>query len=135
MRDHANILVADDDRDDQLLFREALERSCGGRCSVQAVYNGVELLQRLHERDVQMPDLIVLDLNMPLKDGVATLREIRSEKRYNQLPVFILSTSSRPDDITECRQLGCSNYYVKPYRLTEYNNIISDMMLRTFHEV
>ena len=102
---------------------------------MQAVYNGVDLLQRLHERDAQMPDLIVLDLNMPLKDGVATLREIRSEKRYNQLPVFILSTSSRPDDITECRQLGCSNYYVKPYRLTEYNNIISDMMLRTFHEV
>jgi CheY-like chemotaxis protein len=72
---------------------------------------------------------------MPLKDGLSALREIRSEQRYSHVPVFMLSTSSRPADMDECRELGCSEYYIKPFRLAEYNSIISDMLHRTFHEI
>ena len=131
MRNPAHILMADDDRDDQLLFMEAIERSCSGCFCVQSVNNGVELMQRLHDPSGEVPDIIVLDINMPLKDGLAALREIRSESRYRDVFIFILSTSSRPDDVKLCKELGCDQYYTKPYHLAEYNRIVADMISRT----
>lgn len=126
------ILVADDDRDDQFLFKEAVEERFGDACHIDQVYNGVELIDRLHNPSLILPDLIVIDINMPLKDGVSALREIRADHRLEKIPVFIMSTSNKPSDIDVCKALGCNEYYQKPFHLVQYANIVNDIVSRSF---
>jgi CheY-like chemotaxis protein len=131
MQGTAQIIIADDDLDDQFFFREAVENAYGSSWEVSSVYNGVELLSRVRSSGERLPDAIVLDLNMPVKDGIATLIELKSEARYKDIPVFILSTSVRPEDMRKCMQLGCRSYYTKPYHLYEYRRIVADMLNKT----
>ena len=129
-----HILLADDDGDDQVLFREAVEASFGAVFSIDPVNNGVEVLRRLDNASRDLPDVIVLDVNMPLKDGVSTLREIKNQERYRHIPVFMLSTSKKPGDIDTCLQLGCSMFYTKPYHIKEYTGIVVDIVQRSLHQ-
>jgi CheY-like chemotaxis protein len=127
----ARIIIADDDIDDQFFFREAVENAFGDSWEVSSAKNGVELLMLVKDQEQRLPDAIVLDLNMPVKDGLSVLSELKSESRFKDIPVFILSTSVRPDDIRKCLQLGCRSYYAKPYHLHEYKEIVADMMEKT----
>jgi CheY-like chemotaxis protein len=131
MQGPARIIIADDDFDDQLFFKEAVENAFGSSWQVSSVNNGVELLMLVKDSGQPLPDAIVLDLNMPVKDGLSVLGELKSESRLKDIPVFILSTSVRPDDITKCLQLGCRSYYAKPYHLNEYKDIVADIMEKT----
>jgi CheY-like chemotaxis protein len=128
MLNAAHIIIADDDPDDQFFFREAIESAFGDLCKVSAVNNGAELLHWISDPLNRLPDVIVLDLNMPVKDGLSVLRELKAEERYRNIPVFILSTSKRPDDVSTCIELGCSSYYSKPFHLHEYQQIVTDML-------
>ncbi len=131
---HPMVLIADDDPDDQLMIREAFEERCSD-CELRFVCNGVELMAYLRRKPDQnqpsrhspLPDLLLLDLNMPLKDGRQSLLEIRADPALNQLPTVILTTSSNDDDKSFCLAQGANDYIVKPARYIELLNIVASL--------
>jgi CheY-like chemotaxis protein len=117
---HRTILMADDDGEDCTLLREAL-RETGRDCTLHFVHNGEELFDYLCRRgeyadapQSPRPDLILLDLKMPRKDGRETLRELKADGRWRQIPVVVLTTSTAHDDIEDCYSLGVNSYVTKP---------------------
>jgi two-component system, response regulator len=115
-----HILIADDDPDDCLLLTEAL-RECSVNNQVHFVHDGEQLMDYLHHRppydDAQkypLPGFLLLDLNMPRKDGREALAEIKSDDRLHSIPVIVLSTSSSREDILESYESGANAYLTKP---------------------
>lgn len=113
--------MADDDADDCLLVRESLAKT-GLRHEFIAVGNGEELLAYLrHEQpNAARPDLILLDLNMPKKDGRETLRELRAAEAWRAIPVVVLTTSMAEDDIKACYTAGANSFVTKPSTYREW---------------
>jgi CheY-like chemotaxis protein len=110
------ILMTDDDSDDRMLAMLAF-KSLNLAHSIDFVTNGVELLDYLHTRvstKRELPDLILLDLNMPLKDGREALMEIKADNALKHLEVIIFSTSSSENDKQSTLSMGAKNYIVKP---------------------
>jgi CheY-like chemotaxis protein len=122
------ILMADDDVEDCLLVRDAMQET-GRSCDIHFVRDGEELFDYLrHEgeyvdgRDSPWPDLILLDLKMPRKDGRETIRDLKSDPRYRQIPVIALTTSSARDDVVYSYSIGVNCYVAKP---TTYRDLVS----------
>jgi CheY-like chemotaxis protein len=123
MQDHGvpiTILMADDDADDRLLTREALE-DCRLANDLRFVEDGEELLDYLYRRGTYAdparsprPGLILLDLNMPRKDGREALAVIKSDPRLRCIPVVVLTTSQAEEDIYRSYDLGVNSYITKP---------------------
>jgi len=114
------ILMADDDADDRRLTKDALEESRLAN-DLRFVENGEELLQYLRhegkfasEEEYPRPGLILLDLNMPRKDGRTALKEIKADPVLRQIPVTVLTTSKADEDIFRSYDLGVNSYIVKP---------------------
>ncbi len=114
------ILMADDDADDRLLTQEALEESRLAN-DLRFVEDGEELMDYLCRRDKYVnpdlsprPGLILLDLNMPRKDGREALEEIKADPDLRQIPVVVLTTSSVEEDIFRTYDLGASSFITKP---------------------
>ena len=114
------ILMADDDADDRRLTQEAFEE---GRLinDVRFVENGEQLLDYLRRQgayappaEAPRPGLILLDLNMPRKDGRTVLKELKGDPELRQIPVCILTTSKADEDIYKSYDLGVNSYIVKP---------------------
>lgn len=111
------ILLADDDEDDRILVETALS---GQPITLMCVENGLELMDYLYcrgkynGRNYPRPDLILLDLNMPLKDGLEALKEVKSDPRLKALPIIILTTSTEECNIDECYISGANSYIIKP---------------------
>lgn len=117
------ILVADDDADDFLLLKEALFASAAAAAAIEVrnVRNGEELMKYLLRQgeyagpaEAPLPDLIFLDLNMPRKDGLSALREIRANGRLRHIPVNIFSVSNHALDIQACYDSGANSFLTKP---------------------
>ena len=115
-----SILMADDDADDRRLTRDALEESRLAN-DLRFVENGEELLDYLRHQgkfsDAEAnprPGLILLDLNMPRKDGRTALKEIKADPDLRQIPVTVLTTSKADEDIFRSYDLGVNSYIVKP---------------------
>lgn len=114
------ILMADDDPDDRLLTQEALEESNLAN-ELYFVEDGEELLDYLQHRgkytgpeEAPRPDLILLDLNMPKKDGREALQEVKTNPNLRQIPIVILTTSKTEEDIYHTYDLGASSFITKP---------------------
>jgi len=114
------ILMADDDADDRLLAKDALTE-CGSIGELQFVENGEELVDYLLRRgkfadraNSVLPGLILLDLNMPKKDGREALREIKADPQLRQIPVVVLTTSKADTDIGRVYDLGANSFIAKP---------------------
>jgi CheY-like chemotaxis protein len=119
------ILMADDDEDDQKLAQDAL-----GRISTDAtlvfVSNGIELLEYLRQQGrfaeagaAPRPRLILLDLNMPLKDGREALTEIKQDATLRSIPVVVLTTSEANEDVRMVYELGANAFITKPTSFTQ----------------
>ena len=108
-----HILLADDDEADRLLFKEALQ-GLDMKLIVNTVNNGIELMAFLTEINAQLPHLIFLDLNMPLKNGVECLKEIRSHEKLKDISIAIYSTSDNEKDVEETFLNGANVYITKP---------------------
>ncbi len=123
-----HIFLADDDSDDRVLFYEAI-RLCVPTAHCSIANNGMELMEHLQESLKSDHRLIFLDLNMPLKNGHECLTEIRNHPDFNNIPVFIYSTSINPADIDESLARGADFYIHKPdsfnYLLDIVKHIIS----------
>ena len=113
------ILLADDDPDDRLMARDAF-RECGVPHELRCVRDGEELLDYLQRRGEYagathaLPGLVLLDLNMPRKDGREALREIRADAVLRALPVVMLSTSGAEEDIARAYAEGVNSFITKP---------------------
>lgn len=114
------ILMADDDADDRLLAKDALAE-CQIPSDLQFVENGEELIDYLKRRgkfsqlsESTRPGLILLDLNMPKKDGREALREIKSDPEFQKIPVVVLTTSKADTDIGRIYELGANSFISKP---------------------
>jgi len=114
------ILLADDDEEDRELTIEAL-RSSRLANDVRTAADGEELMDYLHRRgrfrapaDAPTPGLILLDLNMPRKDGREALSEIKSDPVLRKIPVIVLTTSKAEEDIVRSYDLGVNSFITKP---------------------
>lgn len=107
------LLLADDDAVDRELFIEACQEA-GARYLIDEVANGQEVLDYL-ERGGPLPDVVLLDFNMPVKDGRETLRDLKADSRYRHIPVFVMSTSDAHFDVTLAYNLGANLFLVKPH--------------------
>jgi two-component system response regulator len=114
------ILVADDDADDRMMIKDAFEESRLGN-PVDFVQDGVELMDYLnrkgqyaHLADQPYPGFILLDLNMPRKDGRTALKEIKESEHLHRLPIIILTTSKAEEDIIRTYNLGVNSFICKP---------------------
>jgi CheY-like chemotaxis protein len=117
-----NIVLADDDDDDRYMFNEALEEL---RLDVatQMVISGQELMEHL-EKTLLLPDIIFLDINMPVMDGFQCLKELKKDDRYKDICVVIYSTSSMKKDMTRTFSLGANIYLVKPNNFNELKDLL-----------
>lgn len=114
------LLIADDDPDDRMLMQEALAESRLAN-DLYFVNDGEELMDYLHRRgpyadpsSAPRPGLILLDLNMPRKDGREALREIKADPELRRIPVVVLTTSEAEADIVRSYDLGASSFIRKP---------------------
>jgi len=128
-----SVLVVDDDPIDVRAVRQAL-LTCDQRLYVHEARNGQEAKQILRdgnwrETDAPRPDLVLLDISMPLMDGVELLRALRVEREVDPIPTVVLSSSNREEEVAECYELGAAGYFHKPHRLDEFR-----ALLRAIHE-
>ncbi len=107
------IVLADDDDDDRLLFTEALEE-LPLSAEVTTFDNGVDLMAFLIDEFNTLPDIIFLDLNMPLMNGEECLRDIRNEDRLKKIPIIIYSTSLDMEKASLLQKRGANYYIQKP---------------------
>lgn len=125
------LLVVDDDPEDFLLVKTAVKRALLP-LSVKGLSNGDALMNYLRER-TRVPDplaptmVILLDLNMPGKDGRSCLREIKANQSLADIPVIIFSTSESPDDIQKSYELNANSYICKPDDLSQLERILSTL--------
>ena len=127
------ILIADDDPDDQLMIRDAFAEQFS-ECQLCFVANGVELMAWLRRQGDErlpaghpIPDLVILDLNMPLKDGRQSLLEMRGDPALKELPTVVLTTSRNEEDRDYCLSNGANDFIVKPARYTDLLNIVKSL--------
>ena len=111
------ILMADDDADDRVLAKDALEESRVLN-DLHFVEDGEQLMDFLNRRgkfaDAPRPGLILLDLNMPKKDGREALKEIKADPEFRRIPVVVMTTSKAEEDIFRSYDLGASSFITKP---------------------
>jgi CheY-like chemotaxis protein len=117
---YKKILLADDDADDKMIIKDAI-RFVSNEDIMYFAENGEETLEVLNENyeEGELPCLVVLDLNMPKMNGTETLRHIKSDVRFKDIPVIIYSTSINPLEKEKCLLLGAHSYITKPISLKE----------------
>ncbi len=127
------ILIADDDPDDRMLAEEALEENRLAN-DLRFVEDGEELMDYLYRRGkyakpgcAPRPGLILLDLNMPKKDGREALEEIKSDPRLKRIPVVVLTTSKTEEDILRTYDLGVNSFITKPVSFEELVEVMKNM--------
>ncbi len=124
------ILMAEDDPDDRLLARDAFAEAHLHN-SLYFVEDGEQLMDYLHRRGnyadpakSPRPGIILLDLNMPKKDGREALVEIKSDKRLRRIPVVVMTTSRVEQDIVRSYDLGANSYITKPVTFSGFVEVI-----------
>ena len=125
-----SILMADDDIEDQMLVREAfMEARLANDLAI--VSDGEQLLDYLHKRgeytECTRPHIILLDLNMPHKNGREALAEIKSDPLLKQIPIIVLTSSSTDEDIVASYDLGVSSYILKPVTFENLVDLVKEL--------
>ncbi len=128
------ILVAEDDLDDRQWIKEALSEASAG-VSVRFVEDGEDLLDLLYHRgkytaipSLAYPGLILLDLNMPKKDGREALKEIKVDPRLRHIPIIILTTSKAQEDVFRTYDMGANSVILKPVTFTALLQIMRNLV-------
>ena len=124
------IVVADDDADDRMMIKDAFDESKLGN-PVDFVEDGVELMEYLHRQgkwthltNQPFPGFILLDLNMPRKDGRTVLKEIKESSELHRIPIVILTTSKAEEDIIRTYNLGVNSFICKPVSFDKLVDIV-----------
>ena len=126
----AEILLVEDNEDDVFLTREAFD-AASLRVNLHHVDNGLKCMQYLRREgpylDAPTPDLILLDMHMPLMDGYEVLAEIVKDKQLCHLPVVVLTTSYEAADIRKMYGLRCNSYITKPVDFQNFVGMIAQL--------
>jgi CheY-like chemotaxis protein len=125
--DFINICLADDDEDDRLFFKDAFGE-LKINTKVSTFNDGVELMDFLNHEDSVLPNVLFLDLNMPKKNGVECLLEIKKNERLNNIAIAIYSTSSSEEHIEETFINGANIYIKKPSDFENLKKILSEVV-------
>ena len=126
------ILIAEDDADDRFLLQTAFEEN-GFTDPLEFVENGIELIEYLSGisqkkiLDAHYPGFILLDLNMPKKDGREVLKEIKQHPELKKIPVIIFTTTKNENEIRRCYELGANTYVVKPVSFDALVKVIQEI--------
>jgi CheY-like chemotaxis protein len=125
--DYILITLADDDEDDRLFFTDAFDEM-KIKTVVNTVNNGRELIEFLDHPESVLPNIIFLDLNMPILNGIECLKEIKLNDRFKDIAVAIYSTSSSEADVENTFILGANIYIKKPSSFNDLKKILSDVV-------
>jgi CheY-like chemotaxis protein len=134
-RKQFKIVVADDDLDEQVFIKDALS-TCKHSIEVDSVFTGVQLLDYLLKRNGYdnlqgSPDLIFMDLNMPVLDGFKTLAKIKKIDELRKIPVYVLTTSRNTKDLTRAMDLGAQAVYSKGNSAKEIQTVVNEICEET----
>jgi len=134
VKENYSIFLVDDDPDDHFLFKEAMKK-INVFSHITSLYDGSALLDLLLKKGDSVsntsanPDLIILDLNMPIMDGFDTLLKIKSHAALSSIPVYILSTSQNSGDSKKAQDMGAKGFYDKPNSDGKMRQIIVEMLI------
>ncbi|HET6558504.1 MAG TPA: response regulator, partial [Prolixibacteraceae bacterium] len=128
------ILLADDDADDRLFFKEAMEE-INVDTMVSFVNDGSQLLYFLNQPDICLPNIIFLDINMPIKNGMECLKEIRSNHRFKNMMIVVYSTSGSENDMQEAFINGADAYLKKPNNFAELKSSLANVLNDSIHSI
>jgi CheY-like chemotaxis protein len=123
-----NIYLADDDQADCLLFKEALAE-LPVKTQLTVVHDGQQLIDLLTQVDKILPDVLFLDLNMPRKNGFATLGQIKRDEQLLDLPVIVFSTANDQDKIKDVFRDAAHYYIRKPAKFSELKEVIYKVLI------
>ncbi|UYQ94606.1 response regulator [Chitinophaga horti] len=117
---HVKILLADDDPEDRSIMQIVFDELSLSP-NIYFVEDGTGVIDYLQQTQIQsnLPDLIILDLNMPKLSGSETLRILKADERYRNIPIIIFSTSLNEIQMKECMAMGASSYVIKPNTFEE----------------
>jgi len=125
-----SILLIEDDELDVISVQRSLNK-IGGDHRLFTAYNGIEALSILKgegEMDKnELPDIILLDINMPKMNGIEFLQELRKNKKFDNIRIFVMTTSNEENDRVATEKLGVSGYYIKPLNFNDNNKSYSSM--------
>ncbi|HEY8896694.1 MAG TPA: response regulator [Niastella sp.] len=133
------ILIAEDDADDRYLLQTAFEEV--GCCEqIDFVENGIEVLNYLdniytsNDMEIKaLPGFILLDLNMPKKDGREVLKELKQHPVFKKIPVIVFTTTKNEIEIKRCYELGANSYIVKPISFDALLKVVENIRSFWFH--
>ncbi|WP_461095553.1 response regulator [Spirosoma luteolum] len=123
------ILIADDDPDDRMFLEQAMRQN-GYNQVIRCVDDGEDLMAYLRregkysEQDAPWPNLLILDLNMPRKNGFQALQEIKNDPQLRRLPVIVMTTSSADEDVIRTYNLGVNSFVTKPFNFSRLVEMI-----------
>lgn len=126
MRKSLNILLVEDDMIEIMKFNRTISKLAYLH-NITEAKNGEEALEILYNSEF-LPDLILLDLNMPKINGLEFLSIIRNNAQLKYIPTVILTSSNDHKDVADCHQLGISGYLVKPLKYSDYSESIKTML-------
>lgn len=122
-----SILLTDDDEDDREIFTDIIHK-VNGPINLESASSGLDLLNKLSHNFNNLPDLLILDLNMPGMDGRECLSRLKSCDTLNKLPVIMFSTSSAIEDINFAYEKGADLYLIKPNKFSSYFKLLRDVL-------
>lgn len=122
-----NILLAEDDQDDCMFFKTAIEEILP-LTNLNVVNDGEELIKYFSENEEQLPDVLFLDINMPRKNGIECLSEIKRNKNLKDIPVVMFSTSNSWDTINLLFKIGAHVYIHKPSDFGQLKKVINNAL-------
>lgn len=124
MKPQLIVLIADDDADDRDILRDAFVHCLNG-CNYVFLENGEKVTEHLNAHAENLPSLIMLDLNMPGKDGRETLKEIKTDLRFQHVPVVVFTTSSSQRDKQTAYSFGANCFITKPDTFNKLTDLVA----------
>lgn len=130
MTGYKRIMLAEDDEDDKWIFTEIMKGlTADGNIHFKAVDNGLQIIQAL-ENNPELPDLVILDQNMPQLNGKETLQLIKKSDRFSHIPVVIYSTYNDSRLSNECFEIGATQIITKPDTFEGFREMIETLVKR-----
>ncbi len=120
-------MLVDDDEDDREIFLMIVSKAYPSM-SISIATNGEDALQQL-QNAANLPDMIFLDLNMPLMNGRELMQALKADERLKPIPTIILSTSSHPPTITEMKAMGAKEFITKPDKYSTWEKMLKDLFI------
>ena len=121
-----SILLIEDDRIEVMKLKRVLSKEALNHKLIEAK-NGEEALTLLRDKSI-LPDLILLDLNMPKIDGIEFLKILKADETLKYIPTVVLTTSSNHNDVKQCYEIGIAGYVLKPLKYEDYVNKITNLL-------